>query len=222
MHYWKVPRQTLKQAPMRYFMDDDPSLFLKPGPGRKLKLKLELLLVMMRLRLGLLVHDLACRFQISDSLERSILITWIKLMRLELSHRIVWSTKHVIKENLPLCFKRFYPHVRCIIDCTEVFIETPSSLNTQTQCWSDFKHHCTLKFLVAITRNEMFSYVSPCYGGRASNKFIFNNCAFVSRLERNDQVMADRGFNGGTGWISYSSEYLRESSYVIRRCIRNL
>jgi hypothetical protein len=31
MHYWKVPRQTLKQAPMRYFMDDDPSLFLKPG-----------------------------------------------------------------------------------------------------------------------------------------------------------------------------------------------
>jgi hypothetical protein len=30
MHYWKVPRQTLKQAPMRYFMDDDPSLFLKP------------------------------------------------------------------------------------------------------------------------------------------------------------------------------------------------
>ena len=177
---------------------------------------------MMRLRLGLLVHDLACRFQISDSLERSILITWIKLMRLELSHRIVWSTKHVIKENLPLCFKRFYPNVRCIIDCTEVFIETPSSLSTQTQCWSDFKHHCTLKFLVAITRNEMFSYVSPCYGGRASNRFIFNNCAFVSRLERNDQVMADRGFNGGTGWISYSSEYLRESSYVIRRCIRNL
>jgi hypothetical protein len=39
VHYWKVPRQTLKQAPMRYFMDDDPSLFLKPGPGRKLKLK---------------------------------------------------------------------------------------------------------------------------------------------------------------------------------------
>jgi hypothetical protein len=42
MHYWKGPQQTLKEAPMRYSMDDDPSLFLKPGPGRKLKLKLEL------------------------------------------------------------------------------------------------------------------------------------------------------------------------------------
>jgi hypothetical protein len=70
---------------MRYSMDDDPNLFLKPGLGRKLKLELELLLIMMRLRLGLLVHDLACRFQISDSLVSSIFITWIKLMRLELN-----------------------------------------------------------------------------------------------------------------------------------------
>ena len=40
----------------------------------------------------------------------------------------------------------------------------------------------------------MFSYVSPCYGGRTSDKFIFNDCAFVSWLEPNDQVMAERGF----------------------------
>jgi hypothetical protein len=38
---------------------------------------------------------------------------------------------------------------------------------------------------VAITPNGMFSYVSPCYGGRASDTFIFNNCAFVSWLEPN-------------------------------------
>jgi hypothetical protein len=118
---------------------------------------------MMRLKLGLLVHDLASRFQISDSLVSSIFIAWIKLMRLELSHLIVWPARHVIKENLPLCFKMFYPHARCIIDCTEVFIETPSSLDTRAQCWWDYKHHCTLKFLVALTPNGMFSYVSPCY-----------------------------------------------------------
>jgi hypothetical protein len=40
----------------------------------------------------------------------------------------------------------------------------------------------------------MFSDVSPCHGGRASDKCIFNKCAFVSWLEPNDQVMADRGF----------------------------
>jgi hypothetical protein len=38
MHYWKGPRQTLKEAPMRYSMYDDPNIFLKPGPGRILNL----------------------------------------------------------------------------------------------------------------------------------------------------------------------------------------
>ena len=89
MYYWKGQRQTLKETPMKYSMDDDPNLILKPGTSRKLKLVLELLLVMMRLRLRLLVHDLACLFQISDSIVSSIFITWITLMRLELSHLIV-------------------------------------------------------------------------------------------------------------------------------------
>jgi hypothetical protein len=115
-------------------------------------------------------------------------------MRLELSHLIVWPAKHVIKENLPLYFKKCYPHVRCTIDCTEVFIETPSGPDTRAQYCSDYKHYCTLKFLVAITPNRMFSDVSPCFGGRASDKFIFNNYAFVSLIKPNDQIMADRGF----------------------------
>jgi hypothetical protein len=38
----------------------------------------------------------------------------------------------------------------------------------------------------------MFSDVSLCYGGRASDKFIFSNCTFVSWIEPNEQVMADR------------------------------
>lgn len=194
MQYWKGPRQTIKEAPMRYSFEDDPNIFLKPGPGRKLRLEVELLLVMMRLRLGLLLHDLAFRFQISESLVSSIFLTWVRLMRFELSHLIIWPSKDVIKQNLPLCFKTFYPHVRCIIDCSEVFIETPSSLDTQAQCWSEYKHHCTIKFLVAITPNGMFSFVSNCYGGRASDKFITKDCGFYLKLEPNDQVMADRGF----------------------------
>jgi hypothetical protein len=40
MHYWKGPRQTLKETPMRYSMDNDPNIFLKPDPGRMLKLEL--------------------------------------------------------------------------------------------------------------------------------------------------------------------------------------
>ncbi|KAK3095162.1 hypothetical protein FSP39_010913 [Pinctada imbricata] len=133
----------------------------------------------------------ACIF---DSLLSSIFITWVRLMRLELSSLIVWPSREVVRQNLPDCFQHFYPKLRCIIDCTEVFIETPSSLDTQAKCWSDYKHNCTVTFLVAITPNGSISYVSPCYGGRASDKFITNDCNFLNLLEPYDQVMADRGF----------------------------
>ena len=84
--------------------------------------------------------------------------------------------------------------MRCIIDCSEVFIETPSSLELQAQCYSNYKHHTTIKFLVSVTPNGMFSYISPCYGGRASDKFIAKDCGFLRLIEPYDQVMADRGF----------------------------
>ena len=196
MQYWKGEKQTQKETPARYkdAADYQVSTYSRPGPDRKLPLEHEFLLVMMRLRLGLLTHDLAIRFGISDSLTSSIFFTWVRLMRLELSCLIIWPPKEVVRVNLPECFLKYYPKVRCIIDCSEVFIETPSSLELQAQCYSDYKHHTTIKYLVSVTPNGMFSYISPCYGGRASDKFIVKDCGFLRLIEPFDQVMADRGF----------------------------
>ena len=113
----------------------------------------------MRLHVGLTVHDLAFRFQISTSTVSSIFSTWIRWMRLELAHLIIWPSKQVTRAHLPKCFQKHYPKVWCIIDCTEVFIETPSSLEIQALCWSDYKHHTTTKFLVCITPTGMISYI---------------------------------------------------------------
>ena len=75
----------------------------------------------------------------------------------------------------------------------EIFFETPSALDVQACLWSDYKH-CTVKFLVAITPNGAVSWLSPLYGGRASDIFIIRNSGFLDILEPFDQVMADRGF----------------------------
>ena len=40
----------------------------------------------------------------------------------------------------------------------------------------------------------MISFISECYGGRASDKFIVTDSKFLRMLEPFDQVMADRGF----------------------------
>ena len=41
-----------------------------------------------------------------------------------------------------------------IIECSEIFIETPKKIELQSATWSEYKHHNTLKFLVCIAPNS--------------------------------------------------------------------
>lgn len=67
-------------------------------------------------------------------------------------------------------------------------------MDIQPMCWSEYKHHTTVKFLIGISPTGLIMYVSPCYGGRASDKHIVKDSGFLNFLEPYDQVMADRGF----------------------------
>lgn len=150
-------------------------------------------MTLMKLRLGLLEDDLAFRFKVSQSLVSAILSTWLRFLAKELSWMIIWPSKDQVKLHLPP-FKRLHPNLRCIIDCSEVFTETLSASDIQAALWSDYKHHYTVKFLVAITPNGAPCYVSQCYGGRATDKYIVRDCDFLNCVEPYDQIMADRGF----------------------------
>ena len=186
MHYWKGLSNTAK---------DLTSPRNKANVRlRKLSLEQEFLLTMMRLRLGLLIDDLAFRFKISSSLASCIFTTWIKLMSKELKWLIDWPDRHMIRRNLPSMFQKYYPKCCVIIDCSEIFIETPSSLDVAAMCWSNYKHHYTIKYLIGITPNGAVSFLSECYSGRSSDVFIVKDSNFLNCLQPNDQVMADRGF----------------------------
>ena len=59
---------------------------------------------------------------------------------------------------LPEAFHKLRPNVRLIIDFTEVYFEPLISLEVQANLWSDYKHQCTSKFLVANTWNGAISW----------------------------------------------------------------
>ena len=61
-------------------------------------------------------------------------------------------------------------------------------------CWSNYKSHSTVKFLVGITPNGAIFYISDCYGGRASDKYIVEDSGFLRMLMPGDEIMADWGF----------------------------
>jgi len=183
MHYWRGPKSTRDSCQPK--MDRQV---------RALSLEQEFLFTMMKLRLGLFLFDLAFRFDIAVSLSSSIFTTWVKLLAKELRWLVVWPDRHIIHRNLPDMFRKYYRKCRVIVDCTEVYIETPSDLGIAAQCWSDYKHHHTIKFLVGITPNGAISFVSDVYGGRASDLFIVEDSGFLNYLQPQDQVMVDRGF----------------------------
>ena len=59
----------------------------------------------------------------------------------------------VIQDTAPADFQHVYrtDAVVCIIDCKEIFTTTPSEPQAQRALWSDYKQHCTVKILSAIT-----------------------------------------------------------------------
>ena len=51
---------------------------------------------------------------------------------------------------MPSVFEGNYQKTKCIIDCTEDYIESPKSLHAQACTWSDYKKQNTMKFMIAI------------------------------------------------------------------------
>ena len=75
-----------------------------------------------------------------------------------------------------------------------MFIKRPKSLSAQAATWSDYKLHNTFKFLVEITPSGFISFLSSCCGSRVSDRCITKDGGFYDLLERDDEVIADTGF----------------------------
>ena len=161
----------------------------------------------MRLRFGILNEDLADRFGVSTTTCSTTFKTWIRLLRILLGDALVkWLPREAIRDHLPDIYRKAGHHnLRCIIDCTELFVERPKALDLQAQTWSDYISHNTIKFLIGISPNGYITFISDCYTGRASYKFICNDSGFYDLLERDDEIMADRGFQIKELMLNYCS-----------------
>ena len=155
----------------------------------------QLLLVLMKLRLAIPNQDLGYRFKIHVTKVSKVFHVWIDIMSRELNQLIVWPDRGSIRENLPDCFKPKYMRTTCIIDCSEVFIERPSSLSARAETYSNYKSHNTVKFLIAISPTGAIIFLSKCWGGRVSDKHLTAHSGFTNHLIHGDLVLADRGFD---------------------------
>ncbi|XP_076666310.1 uncharacterized protein LOC143367927 [Andrena cerasifolii] len=98
-----------------------------------------------------------------------------------------------ILRNMPLCFNK-YTNTRIILDCTEIEIQKPKNLCCAITTYSNYKGRYTIKFMTGVTPGGIISFVSKPYGGKASDKAIFEQSLLLQQLEDGVSVTVDRGF----------------------------
>lgn len=169
---------------------------MPPGKRFSINKENELLLFLMKLKLGITYSALSVMFGVQRTTVARIFSNVLITLSIGTKDFIFWPSKRTISDLLPDAFKKNYPLCRCIIDCTEIRVEQPNTTEQRIYLYSRYKGYYTVKCLVALTPNGMVSFVSKCYGGRASESFITNDCVFLSLLEAGDEMMADKSFPG--------------------------
>ena len=167
-----------------------PSLF---GPQRKLSSDDQFLLMSMKIRLNTPMHDLANRFGVSITTCSRVFTSWTKASAIVLRSFVFVPDQGIINVIKPSRFSSIR-NLNMIIDCSELFIQTPKNHILQRITWSSYKHHNTLKFLVGISPNSMITFISNAFCGSISDKEISIQSNFFDNLLPYCKIMADKGF----------------------------
>ena len=171
----------------------------KPGPPPTLNVRDQLFMFIVWVRCAFTQKHISYLFKCPTSTCSRYLITWANYLFFMLGSIPIWPSKSQVKQMMPDSFKETYPSTRCIIDCTEIFAQVPSSLGIQSAMYSSYKHHVTYKGLIGMAPSGAVTFISALYPGCLSEKEIVTRSGFLNQAfwEQGDSVMADGGFTIG-------------------------
>ena len=160
----------------------------------KLDAESRVLLALMKLKTNTSFVCLASLFKISKRTAVEYFFYMVDVLYTTLKPFIKWFSEDEAKNSLPIYFVMF-PNTRVVVDCAEVPLKKNKCLNCSIRTYSHYKGTHTIKFMVGVTKCGAITFISKCYGGRASDKFIFNDSKVLEKLRPGDAVMADKGFS---------------------------
>lgn len=155
----------------------------------------QFLLTLMKLRRHYPNEELAHMFDIDIRQVSNVFITWINFIYCQWRQINWWPTRDVCHYFTPTGFRNEFPKTRVIVDGTECAIHRPGKPMAQQASFSTYKNRNTVKILVGCTPGGLVSYVSPAYGGSASDRQVVERSNLTTLCDPHDQIMSDKGFN---------------------------
>lgn len=161
--------------------------------GYLLPCRERLMLVLIKLKLNLTFICLSAMFDVTPTTCKNYFADMIKRLGKIMEHVVRFPDSDEIKMNLPRCFKK-YETTRIVLDCTEVRIEKSKCLKCRIATYSHYYGSQTMKVMVGVAPSGLVTYISPCYGGRTSDKEIFMKSGLLEKVHANESIMVDKGF----------------------------
>ena len=142
----------------------------KQKPSKKLSVKEQLFVTLVRLKRGFDIQTIAYIYNVSETFVRKVFTTWIQFLfhHFKDHQDMFFPDRQTMKPLLPKVFK-YFKNVRCSVDCTEFFCETPRDYGEQGNMYSSYKSHTTMKCLIAVNPNGAACFVSDLYEGATSD-----------------------------------------------------
>lgn len=88
----------------------------------------KLLIFLIKMKHGLTFAAIGVLFNIHRTTVSRIFFKCLEVLSLKTKNFIFWPSKSTIKETLPNAFLKNYPNARCIIDCTEIKVQQPPTI----------------------------------------------------------------------------------------------
>lgn len=158
----------------------------------KLGVRERVIMTLLKLKQNLPFTFLAMLFRIDRRTCSRYFGSTIKVLRAILENFICTESRELINKNIPRYFAKFTT-CRYVLDCTEIPVCSPRCIRCQSQTYSHYKARYILKVMIGTSPSGLITYVSPFYGGKASDKFIFNSTNILDQCESGDSIMVDKG-----------------------------
>ncbi|XP_054594702.2 uncharacterized protein [Nothobranchius furzeri] len=120
------------------------------------------ILALIKMRMNLSFDFLAFYFSIDSTTVSKLFKHCVSVMYCTLvPSLVIWPERESLRESIPYAFRNsVFEKTVCIIDCFEIFLEKPSNLSASAQCYSAYKSHHTMKYLIAITPQGSICFIS--------------------------------------------------------------